>query len=232
MSVLDNFFAASSIRLNGDQVGLDVVEPPRFAGIPVITSGPRREHVYCITKRRGSLDATLSLMSLRITIPFTDTFLGVDSQDRWVVRWAVDDRSPRPFGISHVQGQVTTVITTLEPFRTDLTDCSGSAGEFDVGISLLAPSDTDPHFPALPNEIRVEAAGVTPVRALITDLSGSAGSPPTPWSSCTPMIALGSYVPTSSTGSWRQISQVEGVRRGGKTNAAQRSARRSRGFGS
>ncbi len=184
MSVLQDFYTTDSIRL--DPVGLNIIEPPMFGLTPVIPGGVREETVPCIAKRLGSLGVTLTIVG--ISIPFSGTFLGVDSMGRWLIRWSIDDRTPRPFRglttIRRVQGQITIAIAPLTPFRTDLTNCAGAAGEFFVSLSIISGEEVEERFGRLPNEIRVEADSVTPVHALITNVQGTAGATapsPTPW---------------------------------------------------
>lgn len=199
MSILDEFFATDSIQL--DPVGLDVVEPPQVAGIDVIPRGPRSERVPCVLKRFGSLDATLTVLGL--SIPFRGTFLGVDSIGRWLIRWSVDDRTPRPFSsttIRRIRGQITAAILPLEPFRADLATCTGAAGEYFVTLSMIPPDDLDERFGRLPNEVRIEADIVTATRALVTAVRGDAGvaaPPATPWPQPTVVTFSRSCVPSA-----------------------------------
>jgi hypothetical protein len=191
MSVLDDFYSCQSIQV--DPIDFDIVEPPRFLGMPVFPPGPRRDPASCAVKERGSLDVRLTIESLfGLVLPLEGQWLGIDRRNRWLVRWEIHDDTDRTVmgaNVESIHGQVTAEIFPM-PLRTDLADCAGAPGQYFVGIRLIADNDRDDDFDRdelsdpLPNEFRVRVTLVTETLAAVTSVSGNAGitAPPArPW---------------------------------------------------
>jgi len=153
MALLDDFLAADTVHV--DVLDIDVLESPSIATVGILPLGRRREQVPCIPKRRGTADVTLTVMGLNIAL--RGAVMGVDRSGRPLVRWSVDDTTPRPFRsatIRRLRGQVTVALSSLI-VRTDLTTCDGAAAEFDVHVELVPTDDQPEAISPLPNELRV-----------------------------------------------------------------------------